>query len=189
MTSVQDVTALLRAWAAGDESALGRLMPLVYDEIHGIAKRYMGRERHSHGLQTTALVHEVYFRLIDAKDVDWQNRNHFYALCSSLMRRVLVDFARSRNFQKRGGKIAHIDLDAAQLLEASSLGDDVVAVDEALSKLATLDARKSQMVELRFFGGLTTSEIAGVLGVSVETVMRDWKFAKAWLMRELSGAS
>jgi RNA polymerase sigma factor (TIGR02999 family) len=189
VTSTHDVTALLRAWRSGDEAALGRLMPIVYDEIHRLAGHYMAKERPGHALQTTALVHEVYFRLIDAKNVDWQNRNHFYALCASLMRRVLVDFARSRNFQKRDGKFAHIDIDEALQLESPTPGNEVVAVDEALRKLANLDPRKSQMVELRFFGGLTTSEIAAVLGVSPETVLRDWKLAKAWLLRELSDAS
>jgi RNA polymerase sigma factor (TIGR02999 family) len=183
---VQDVTALLRAWGSGDEAALGQLMPVVYDEIHRLARRYMSKERPGHALQTTALVHEVYFRLIDVRNLEWQNRNHFYALCASLMRRVLVDFARAKNFQKREGGFAHINIDEAPQLEGPIPGAEVVAVDEALRKLATLDPRKSQMVELRFFGGLTTSEIAAVLGISAETVLRDWKLAKAWLLRELS---
>jgi RNA polymerase sigma-70 factor, ECF subfamily len=186
MNSVNDVTGLLRAWGAGDEAALRQLMPLVYDEIHRLARRYMARERPGHALQTTALVHEVYFRLVDVKNVDWQNRSHFYALCARLMRRILVDFARSKNFQKREGKFAHLQLDAAAHLEVATAGSEVVAVDEALQKLAKTDPRKSEMVELRFFGGLTVEETASVLGVSPETVMRDWKLAKAWLMRELA---
>jgi RNA polymerase sigma-70 factor, ECF subfamily len=186
MNSVNDVTGLLRAWGAGDEAALRQLMPLVYDEIHRLARRYMARERPGHALQTTALVHEVYFRLVDVKNVDWQNRSHFYALCARLMRRILVDFARSKNFQKREGKFAHLQLDAAAYLEVATAGSEVVAVDEALQKLAKTDPRKSEMVELRFFGGLTVEETASVLGVSPETVMRDWKLAKAWLMRELA---
>jgi RNA polymerase sigma factor (TIGR02999 family) len=161
-------------------------MPLVYDEIHRLARRYMANERPGHALQTTALVHEVYFRLIDVQSIAWQNRNHFYALCARLMRRVLVDFARSQNFQKRGGKFAHMELNEALNLESPGPGAEVAAVDEALRKLATIDPRKSEVVELRFFGGLTVEEIASVQDVSVETVMRDWKLSKAWLQRELS---
>jgi RNA polymerase sigma-70 factor, ECF subfamily len=186
VTSPQDVTELLRAWGDGDEAALQHLMPLVYDEIHRLAKRYMARERPGHSLQTTALVHEVYFRLIDVRNVDWQNRNHFYALCARLMRRILVDFARARNVQKREGNFPHLDLEEAAHIEGPGPGFDVLAVDEALKKLAAFDARKSEIVELRFFGGLTVEEVAAVLSVSPETVMRDWALAKAWLQRELA---
>jgi RNA polymerase sigma factor (TIGR02999 family) len=175
---------LLRAWGDGDEAALAQLLPLVYDEIHRLARSYMARERPGHALQTTALVHEVYLRLIDVEGVDWQNRSHFYALCARLMRRVMIDFARSRNSRKRDGRFPHIGLEAAEDVGVPT-DVDVLEVDEALKKLETLDARKSQVVELRFYGGLTTEEIATVLGVAPETVLRDWKLAKAWLMREL----
>jgi RNA polymerase sigma factor (TIGR02999 family) len=174
----------LRAWGSGDEAALTQLMPLVYDEVHRLARRYMAQEHNRHGLQTTALVHEVYIRLLDVKDVDWRNRSHFYALCARLMRRVLIDFARTRNYQKREGNFAHIALEDADAL-AVSAGAELLAVDAALMKLAGIDARKSEVVELRFFGGLTVEEIGSVLQISPETVMRDWKLAKAWLLREL----
>jgi RNA polymerase sigma factor (TIGR02999 family) len=179
-----DVTQLLRAWRAGDKAAMARLMPLVYDEIHRLARRYMAREKAGHSLQTTALVHEVYLRLVDVSNVDWQDRNHFYALCARLMRRVLIDLARSRNMLKRQGHLRHVDLDHAVHV-AVEPGVDLMAVDDAVTRLATIDARKSQVVELRFFGGFTVEETASILDVSPETVMRDWTFAKAWLMREL----
>jgi RNA polymerase sigma factor (TIGR02999 family) len=159
-------------------------MPLVYDEIHRLARKYLAQEQARHGLQTTALVHEVYMRLIDVKDVEWHDRSHFYALCARLMRRVLIDFARTRNFQKREGNFAHIGLDAAEAVAANT-STALVEVDEALRKLAAIDARKSDVVELRFFGGFTVEEIAAVLEISPETVMRDWKLARAWLLREL----
>jgi len=160
-------------------------MPLVYDELHRLARRYMAAEQSGHTLQTTALVHEVYLRLVDAKDVDWQNRAHFYALCARLMRRILIDFARSRNYQKRGGQVPHIQLEEAATV-SMVVSSELVALDEALKELAALDPRKSEVVELRFFGGLTVEEIAATLQVSPETVMRDWRLAKAWLLRELS---
>jgi RNA polymerase sigma-70 factor, ECF subfamily len=183
--SLHEVTRLLRAWSTGDEQALPELMPLVYDELHRLAQRYMAVERSGHPLQTTALVHEVYIRLVDVKNVDWQNRAHFYALSARLMRRILVDFARTRNYQKRGAQFAHIQLEEAATVSAA-VGSELVAVDEALKQLALVDARKSDVVEMRFFGGLTVEEIAAALRVSPETVARDWKLAKAWLMRELS---
>jgi len=183
--STHEVTRLLLAWKSGDETALNRLMPRVYQELHRLARRYMVAEQTGHPLQTTALVHEVYVRLVDANNVDWQNRAHFYAICARLMRRILIDFARSRNYQKRGPGFAHIQLeDALTIPEVES--SEVLAVDEALRQLAAIDSRKSEVVELRFFGGLTTEEIAAALGVSPETVQRDWKLAKAWLLRELS---
>jgi len=175
----------LHAWAAGDEAALLQLMPLVYDELHRLARRYMAREQPGQTLQTTALVHEVYLRLVDVKNVNWQDRAHFYALCARLMRRILIDFARSRTYQKRGGGAAHVDLDEAATVSAV-VGDELLAVDHALEQLAALDSRKGQVVELRFFGGLTIEETALALRVSPETVMRDWRLAKAWLTRELS---
>jgi len=183
--SGNEVTRLLQAWRSGDEGALGQLMPLVYGELHRLAGRYMAAEQSGHTLQTTALVHEVYLRLVDAQKIDWQNRAHFYALCARLMRRILIDFARSRNYQKRGGHFAHIQLDEAATVSAV-VGSELLAVDEALKQLAKVDARKSEVVELRFFGGLTAEETAAALQVSAETVMRDWKLAKAWLLRELS---
>ena len=180
----QDVTRLLRAWGAGDESALQQLMPLVYEELHRLARRYMAGEQPGETLQTTALVHEVYLRLVDVKKVDWQDRAHFYALCARLMRRILIDFARSRTYQKRGGGATHVQLDEA-LTVSAVVGSELLAVDDALQRLATVDARKSQVVELRFFGGLTVEETALALKVSPETIMRDWRLAKAWLIREL----
>jgi RNA polymerase sigma-70 factor, ECF subfamily len=180
-----EVTRLLQAWAAGDESALEQLMPLVYEELHRIACRYMAGEQPGQTLQTTALVHEVYLRLVDVRNVNWQDRAHFYALCARLMRRILIDFARSRTFQKRGGGATHVQLDEAVTVSAV-VGSELLAVDRALKQLSTVDLRKSQVVELRFFGGLTVEETAVALRVSPETVMRDWRLAKAWLMRELS---
>jgi RNA polymerase sigma factor (TIGR02999 family) len=183
--SPQEVTRLLQAWKAGDEGALERLMPLVYDELHRLARRYMAAEQTGHPLQTTALVHEVYLRLVDANSIDWQNRAHFYAICARLMRRILIDFARSRNYQKRGASFAHIQLEEAATV-SEAVGSELLAVDEALKQLAVIDSRKSDVVEMRFFGGMTVDEIAGALQVSTETVARDWKLAKAWLQRELS---
>jgi len=183
--STHEVTGLLQAWASGDEGALEQLMPLVYDELHRLAHRYMAAEQPGQTLQTTALVHEVYLRLVDVNNVDWQNRAHFYGLCARLMRRILIDFARSRNYQKRGGHFPHIELEEAATVSAV-VGSELLAVDEALKQLAVVDARKSEVVELRFFGGLTVEETATALRVSKETVMRDWKLAKAWLLRELS---
>jgi RNA polymerase sigma-70 factor, ECF subfamily len=183
--SASEVTRLLQAWGAGDQDALQQLMPFVYNELHRLAHHYMAAEKSGQTLQTTALVHEVYLRLVDVKDVNWQNRAHFYGLCARLMRRILVDFARSRNYQKRGGHFPHIELEEAATVSAV-VGSELLAVDEALKELAAVDVRKSSVVELRFFGGLTVEETAAALGVSVETVMRDWKLAKAWLLRELS---
>jgi len=183
--STHEVTRLLQAWGLGDDNALKRLMPLVYNELHRLAHRYMAGEQPGQTLQTTALVHEVYLRLVNASDIDWQNRAHFFGICARLMRRILIDFARSRNYQKRGGQIPHIELEEAATVSAV-VGSELLAVDEALKQLAAVDSRKSEVVELRFFGGLTVEETATALGVSEETVMRDWKLAKAWLLRELS---
>jgi RNA polymerase sigma factor (TIGR02999 family) len=183
--STHEITRLLQAWGSGDDSALERLMPLVYNELHRLAHRYMAREQSRETLQTTALVHEVYLRLVDVENVDWQDRAHFYGICARLMRRILVDFARSRNYQKRGGDFAHIQLEEAATVSAV-VSSELLAVDEALKQLAGVDPRKSEVVELRFFGGLTVEETAAALRVSPETVMRDWKLAKAWLLRELS---
>ena len=179
-----EVTRLLRAWSAGDESALQQLMPLVYQELHRLAHRYMAGEQPGQTLQTTALVHEVYLRLVDVKSVDWQDRAHFYGLSARIMRRILVDFARSRSYKKRGGGAKHVQLEKALTVSADQ-GSELVEVDDALQRLSAVDARKSQVVEMRFFGGLTVEETAVALKVSPETVMRDWRLAKAWLTREL----
>jgi RNA polymerase sigma factor (TIGR02999 family) len=177
-------TELLRAWSQGDGSALDRLMPLVYDELHRLARRYMRHERPDHTLQATSLVNEAYLRLIDVNRVEWRNRAHFLALASQMMRRILVESARSRHRQKRGGGVVHLSLDDVQ--EVADFQDrDLVALSDALTRLATFDARMSQVVELRFFGGLTVEETADVVNVSPETVLRDWKTAKAWLLREI----
>jgi RNA polymerase sigma factor (TIGR02999 family) len=180
-----DVTGLLRAWGQGDEQALERLTPLVYRELHRIASRCMARERPDHTLQATALVNEAYLRLVDAKGVSWQDRAHFFAISARTMRRILVDLARSRRYQKRGGGAEPLSLDESLVMRGRP-GADLVALDDALNALAAMDSRSSGVVELRFFGGLSVEETAEVLKVSPETVMRDWKLAKAWLFRELS---
>src|SRR5262249_39539527 len=181
----EEVTKLLRAWSGGDEEALARLMPLVQPELHRLAKQYLRGERPGHTLQTTALVNEAYLRLIDARQVRWQDRAHCFALSARVMRQILVDFARSRGYKKRGGGVRHVSLEEAPLVSPKR-DEDLVALDEALTVLAEVDARKSRVVELRYFGGLTVEEAAGVLGVSPETVRRDWRLAKAWLRRQLS---
>jgi RNA polymerase sigma factor (TIGR02999 family) len=177
-------TELLRAWSQGDGSALDRLMPLIYNELHRLARHYMRRERPDHTLQATSLVNEAYLRLIDVNRVEWRNRAHFLALAAQMMRRILVESARNRQRQKRGGGAVHVNLDDVQELPDSK-EHELVALSDALSDLATLDARMSRVVELRFFGGLTVDETAHVLNISPETVMRDWKTAKAWLLREI----
>ena len=181
-----EVTQLLRAWGDGVEGALEQLAPLVENELHRLAHKYMSRERPGQTLQTTALVNEVYIRLIDIQQVSWQNRAHFFAISARMMRRILTDFARSRLYQKRGGDAVQVSWDEA-LAVSPEKDVDLVALDDALVELAALDPRKSQVVELRFFGGLSIEETAEVLKVSQQTVMRDWKFAKAWLMRALRG--
>jgi RNA polymerase sigma factor (TIGR02999 family) len=181
-----DVTELLRAWGEGDEGALAQLAPMVENELHRLAHKYMSRERPGQTLQTTALVNEVYVRLIDTQQVTWQNRAHFFAMSARMMRRILTDFARSRNYIKRGGGTIQVPWDEAMAVPEAP-DADIVAIDDALSRLAKVDPRKGQVVELRFFGGLSVQETAEVLKISQETVMRDWKFAKAWLMRALSG--
>ena len=179
-----DATELLVAWSNGDESAFDKLVPLVYQELRALAKRYMRRERPDHTLQATALVNEAYVRLIDVNRIQWQNRTHFLAVAAQTMRRILVEFARQRHRQKRGGDAMRVTIDdAIDIAQDSSA--DLVALNDALSALATFDPRMSQIVELRFFGGLTVQETADVLNVSPETVMRDWKTAKAWLLREI----
>lgn len=181
------VTGLLVAWGKGDGTALNRLVPLVHHELHRIARACMRGERAGHSLQATALVNEAYMRLIDVQHVDWQNRAHFLAMSARLMRRILVDFARKRQYQKRGGGAQQITLDEA--LVVAEPGRDLVALDDALEALAKMDERKARVVEMRFFGGLSVDETAAVLKVSADTVMRDWRLAKAWLLRELRGKS
>jgi len=183
--SSHEMTQLLRAWNAGDKQALEHLMPLMYEELHRLAARCMAEEQEGHVLQTTALVHEVYIRLVDVDNVDWRDRAHFFALSARLMRRILIDLARSRHYQKRGGHAAHLHLEEA-LTVSIETAPDILAVDDALQALAAVDSRKSQIVELRFFGGLTVEETADVLQISPETILRDWRLAKAWLIRELS---
>ena len=183
--SVQEITRLLVAWGQGDQTALERLMPLVYEELRKLARRHMNRQRPGHTLQTTALVNEAYLRLIDASQVQWQNRAHFFAVSAQLMRRILVDFARSRKSLKRGAEAQQVTLDDS--LEVSSeRGADLIALDDALNTLGVMNPRQSQIVELRYFGGLSEEEIAEALKISPRTVRRDWSLARAWLYRELS---
>ena len=186
MKSPQDVTQLLRAWSQGDEAALEQLVPLVEAELHRLARAYMSRERKGHTLQATALVNEVFVRFAHTPPVRWEDRAHFIGIAARLMRRVLVDHARSRGSRKRGGGAAQVPLDVAQLATPEP-AVDVIAVDRALEAFTKIDPRKSQIVELRFFGGLSVEETADVLGISVETVKRDWRVAKLWLSRELQG--
>jgi len=180
----RDMTQLLRAWGAGDEHALEQLTPLVYSELRKAAKRQMARERDGHTLQTTALINEVYLRLVNLDGIGWQDRAHFFAICARLMRRILTDYARRRKYLKRGGDARQVTLDEGLMVSADP-PLDLVALEEALSKLAAVDSRKSSVVELRFFGGLSLKETAAVLKVSSDTVTRDWNLAKAWLMREM----
>ena len=178
------ITRLLIDWRGGDQAALEQLIPLVHEELRRLARRHMAHERVGHTLQATALVNEAFVRLIDVRQVKWQDRAHFFAMSSRLMRRILVDFARSKGYQKRGGGAQKVSFDEA-LLVAREPGQDLVALDDALTALAAFDGRKAQVVEMRFFGGLSVEETAEALNVSVATVMRDWKLAKAWLLREL----
>ena len=181
-----ELTGLLNAWSQGDQTALEKLTPHVYKELHRLAHRYLSREARGHTLQTTALINEAYVRLIDSGQMDWQNRAHFFGVCAHLMRQILTDFARSRLSQKRGRGVEQVSLDESLEVPLEPRAD-LVALDEALSRLAAFDPRKSQVVELRFFGGLTAEEAAAVLKVSPDTVLRDWKLAKVWLHRELTG--
>jgi len=183
---LESPTELLRAWGRGEASALDRLVPLVHDELRQLARRYMRRERADHTLQTTALVNEAYLRMIGAGQVDWQGRAHFFAIAARVMRRILVDSARRRRAPQRGGAVSHLPLDEA-LIPATARQPDLVALDDALQKLESTYPRKSRVVELRYFGGMNLEEAAAVLGVSRDTVKRDWRFAKMWLLRELDG--
>jgi RNA polymerase sigma factor (TIGR02999 family) len=183
-----EITALLRAWSKGESAALDRLIPKVERELRNAARRHLRSNERDPILDTAALVNEVYLRLIDAQDSTWNNRAHFFAVCSRIMRHVLVDYARARRTRKRGAGALHVPFED-RLALASAPDLDLVAIDEALSSLAKLDPRKEKVIELRFFGGLTVEEAAEVLSVSVETVQRDWRLAKAWLVRELTGGS
>lgn len=187
-SSRSDVTELLVAWSNGNQAARDQLMSAVYDELHRLARRYMRRESPGHTLQTSALLNEAFLRLVDQKNVQWQNRAHFFAIAAQMMRRILVDYARSRNYEKRGGGARALSLDEA-LIVSDARNEEVVNVHEALERLTEFDSRKGQIVELRFFGGLSIEETAEVLGVSPGTVMRDWTLAKAWLRREMSPES
>jgi len=179
-----DVTQLLQAWSHGEASALEKLLPLVYGDLRRRARRYMGRERQGHSLETTDLIHEAYLRLVASKPVDWRSRAHFFALSARLMRQILVDHARSRGYWKRGGGRRQVTFDEA--LVCGEVDWDLVGLDEALQALAATDARKGRVVELRFFGGLSAEETAEVLEVSTQTVLRDWKLSKVWLLRRMS---
>lgn len=183
--SSEQITRLLLDWGKGNKAALDKLMPIVYEELRRLARHYMRGQRPGHALQTTALVNEAYLKLIDSSRVQWQNRAHFFAISAQLMRRILVDFARSKNSLKRGGKFQQVDLNESMGIPIEEK-TDLVGLDEALSKLANLNARQSQIVELRYFGGLSEEEIAETLGISARTVRRDWSLARAWLYRELS---
>jgi len=180
------VTELLLAWGRGDRSALDELVPVVHQELRRLARLQLRGERNNHTLQTTALVNEAFIRLVDLRRIQWQDRAHFLSLSARLMRRILVDHARSRNYQKRGGGAMNVTLDEA-LVGSAERGADLLALDDALQSLARQDPRKSQVVELRFFGGLSVDETAEALKVSPETVLRDWRLAKVWLLREVSG--
>ena len=182
---MDDITALLAAWGRGDEAALQQLIPLVHRELHQIARRCLKGERPGHTLQPTALVNEAYLRLVDVRRVSWKNRTHFLAMSARLMRRVLVDFARSRQYQKRGGGVMKVALDEAHHV-STERGQDLVALDEALTALSAIDERKARVIEMRFFGGLTVAEVAEVLGMSKRAVEAEWTMVSAWLRRELT---
>lgn len=184
-TPNQNITQLLVDWRNGDQEALNQLMPLVYEELRQMANYYMRNERKGHTLQTSALVNEAYLRLVDHENIQWQNRSHFFGLAAQAMRRILVDHARSRNYQKRGGGAEQVSLDEAATL-AEDRAAELIALDDALQELAKFDQRKSRIVEMRYFGGLSGEEVAEALGISTATVSRDWETAKAWLLRELS---
>jgi len=184
----QEVTQLLVDWGNGNQAALDRLMPLVYTELRQLAHRYMRRERPGHTMQTTALIHEAYLRLVDQNQVRWQHQAHFFGIAARLMRQILIEHARSRTRAKRGGGVGTISLDEAAIV-SQARATALLALDDALERLATIDPRKSQVVELRFFGGLSVEEAAQVLNIAPNTVLRDWRMAKAWLRREISNES
>ena len=182
-----EITQLLAEWREGNQSALDDLYPLVYDELHRLARRYMSRERKGHTLQTTALINEAYVRLVDQKNVHWANRSHFFAISAQIMRRILIDHARRHAYAKRGGGAQQVSLEEAAVVTPNQSAE-LIRLDEALKSLAEMDPRRSQVVELRYFGGLNNEEIAGVLNVSENTVTRDWNMARAWLYQQLAGS-
>ena len=186
-SSEEEVTALLRRWRDGDEAALNKLTPLVYDELHRLAHKYIRRERPGHTLQTTALVNEAYVRLVDQNNVDWQNRAHFFGVAAQVMRHILVDYARQQTAVKRGGGVERFNLDEGLIVSKESAAE-LVALDEALKALSNLYPRRSKVVELRYFGGLNNKEASEILNVSETTIERDWRFARAWLFREMRPA-
>ena len=186
-SSEEEVTALLRRWRDGDEAALDKLTPLVYDELHRLAHKYIRRERPGHTLQTTALVNEAYVRLVDQNSVDWQNRAHFFGVAAQVMRHILVDYARQQTAVKRGGGVERFNLDEGLIVSKESAAE-LVALDEALKALSDLYPRRSKVVELRYFGGLNNKEASEILNVSETTIERDWRFARAWLFREMRPA-
>lgn len=179
----QEITTLLLSWSNGDQAALDQLIPLVYPELRRLARNYMNREKEGHTLQTSALINEAYLKLVNKQHIGWQNRAHFFAVSAQIMRRILIDHARNYRYQKRGGGALRVSLDDVAVLNDPA--SDFMALDEALTRLAVIDSRKSQIVELRFFGGLTVEETAEVIKLSPVTVMREWRAARAWLHREL----
>ncbi|HRH43266.1 MAG TPA: sigma-70 family RNA polymerase sigma factor [Pyrinomonadaceae bacterium] len=185
MQNSSEITQLLKDWSEGNQIALDKLMPLVYEELRRQASRYLQNERQGHTLQTTALIHEAYLKLIGINEIEWQNRNHFFALASTAMRRILVDYARERKRDKRGGSAENLPLDEALMISANEKSVDLISLDEALNRLAKLDERQARVVELRYFSGLSIDETAEVLGVSNATVRLDWNLAKAWLKQEI----
>jgi RNA polymerase sigma factor (TIGR02999 family) len=182
----QNITQLLLSWNKGNPEALDKLMPLVYEELHRQAARFLRRERADHTLQTTGLIHEAYLKLVDQREVNWESRTHFFAIASNLMRRILVDYARSKKRDKRGGDIVKLSLEEAELVAGKEKGIDLIALDEALTRLEKIDERQARIVELRYFGDLTLEETAKALKISRTTVADDWAIAKAWLHRELT---
>jgi RNA polymerase sigma factor (TIGR02999 family) len=182
-----EITQLLAEWREGNQSALDDLYPLVYDELHRLARRYMNRERKGHTLQTTALINEAYVRLVDQRNVHWANRSHFFAISAQIMRRILIDHARRHAYAKRGGGAQQVSLEEVAAITPEH-SEDLLRLDEALKSLAEMDPRRSQVVELRYFGGLNNEEIAGVLHISENTVTRDWNMARAWLYQQLTGS-
>lgn len=187
-TPQHQITELLAEWSEGNQSALDELYPLVYEELHRLARRYMSRERKGHTLQTTALINEAYVRLVDQRNVRWANRSHFFAISAQIMRRILIDHARRHAYAKRGGGAKQVSLEEAAIV-APDQALELVRLDEALKTLAKMDERRCHVVELRYFGGLSNEEIAGVLKVSENTVTRDWNLARAWLYQQLTGSA
>ena len=186
MPDSPDITQLLQDWSHGDSAALERLLPLVYDELHRQAARYLRKERQGHTLQTTALIHEAYLKLLGQTQVEWQNREHFFAIAATAMRRILVDHARERHREKRGGQAENLAIEATLQIASPEKSVDFIALDEALDRLAKLSTRQARVVELRYFSGLSNDETAEVLGVSTATVRNDWNIARAWLKQELT---